>query len=288
MKIASMFVTSLILVIILYLVSICLTFLIPNYADAPFSSATPSMFFGWIWFSVFSLVQFVTTWLPILAICVGGGIADIILKLLSNIWNAIPVLSDLFYFYYPGVTFQNSINTILTINERAYVTILSLGTELEWQGAEAAGYWVNQGAGLLGNLGYFSSNIPDIAQQLFDDFVAAGQVVYDGLVAEGQEAAAALIGTAQVSADFIITAGQTSADAIVAEAEALLTLIEDKTVIIQGHIDGEGHWVTQYPFWALGQPITTWHWDVLPDWPAAIICLGELMLELIAELANFQ
>lgn len=237
MKIASMFVTSLILVVILYLVSVCLTFLIPNYADAPFSEATPSMFFGWMWFSTFSIVQFITTWGPILAICVLGGIAGIILKLLSNIWNAIPVLSDLFYFYYPGVTFQNSINTILTINERAYVTILSLGTELEWQGAEAAGYWVNQGAGLLVGLGYFSSNIPDIAQQLFDDFVAAGQVAYDGLVAEGQEAAQALIDTGQASADAIIGFATVKLQTVQGIIDNQLVPVVNLIKLIQGNVD---------------------------------------------------
>ena len=274
MNVAKSFSTSLIFVIILYLFSICLTFLVPSYADAPFSEATPSMFFGWLWYVTFSIVQFITTWGPIVIICVFGTIIDIVLKIISNIWNAIPVLSGFFHFYYPGITFQNSIDVILTINERAYVTILSLGTEFEWVGNAYTGYWLDQGAGLLAGLGYFASDILDIASAL----IADAQTI-------AEERALAIIAVAQASALVLITAGQATADAIVGEAEALLTLIEDKIVVIQSDLEGEGHWVTEYPF---GIKFTYWVWDHLPDVAAAAVHLGELIVELIAELLKFD
>ena len=238
MNVRSTFATSLIFVIIVYLFSIILTFLVPNYADASFTEATPSMFFGWIWFSIFSLVKFITTWGPIVIICVLGGLADILLKLVSNIWNAIPVLSDLLHFYYPGVTFQNSIDAILTINEVAYETILSLGTQLEWTGSAYVGYWTEQGAeGLLGGIGYFASGWIDIGQEIYDGFVTAGQQAADDLVAGGQEAAQAIIDAGQASADAIIGFATEKLDTVQGIIDNRLVPIINLIKLIQGNVD---------------------------------------------------
>lgn len=130
-------------------------------------------------------------------------------------------------------------------------------------------------------------------QTLYDDYLAQavldGQILFDNIIATAQgfaeERANAIIVVAQQTADAIILEGQKVVDSIVKEARALLTLIENKITVIQVDLQGVGYWQTDYP---LGQPFTHWVWTRLPDIPAAGVHLGELVGELILELANFK
>ena len=130
-------------------------------------------------------------------------------------------------------------------------------------------------------------------QTMYDNYLAQavtdGQIIVDDMIAHAQsfaeERANAIIVVAQQSADLLISIAQGTADSIVKEARALLTLIENKITVIQVDLNGRGHWETEYP---LGVAWTHWVWDVLPDVPAAAVHLGELVGDLILELANFK
>lgn len=130
-------------------------------------------------------------------------------------------------------------------------------------------------------------------QAIYDEYLAQavvdGQILFDNIVATAQgfaeERANAIIVVAQQTADAIILEGQKVVDSIVAEARALLTLIENKITVIQRDLEGVGYWKTEYP---LGVAWTHWVWTTLPNVPQAAFRIGELVVELIAELANFK
>lgn len=119
---------SLLFVVFIYLASIVMASLTTDYQEGIYVGADPQTFFGWMWYAIFSLVGFVTTWGPILFIVVVGGGLDIVFKLGTDLWNQVPIFP---YIPYPGFQFENSIDTIKYINEQFFDEFfLLLGEQL--------------------------------------------------------------------------------------------------------------------------------------------------------------
>lgn len=131
MKITFSYLHALFFVFILYALSIGIAFLIPDYSS--YYQTKPITIFGWLWFGTFSLLEILTTWIPIIIIALLGTLLDLFLSLIlvpviNTIHTLFPTLIG--KIYYKGITFQNSIDFIIYVNEYVYPFVVNMGEEL--------------------------------------------------------------------------------------------------------------------------------------------------------------